>query len=82
MRFDTMYNKLTITAQKYDFQISEVITIWDDYTNKEMNWCSKHSSKEDLAIKINNVNLYDFCRENSLEKVNRYFKFKNYMRNK
>jgi hypothetical protein len=78
MRFETMYNKLEEVAYNYKFNLSEVFTIWDLYTNKELRWCEANSSDVDLAIRLGGKNLYDFCREDSLAKVDRYFRFKRY----
>ena len=73
MRFSTMYKKLEDIAETYDKPLSNVVTVWDLVTNKKMRRYAVFAN-DDLAIINNQKNPYDFCREEALAVVARYYK--------
>jgi len=80
MREQTMYLTIDKIAKDYGFSFSDVRTVWAVAVDKRLlGSLAVIDPNDDLALLPRSFS-YDFYREDSLLVVDRFFRFKNYLR--
>jgi hypothetical protein len=71
-----MFDTLTKIAYTYNEPLHEVNTTWESYADKHM------KTIDTLVKDVRWSNAFDYCRQEALPKVDRYYRFKKYVENK
>lgn len=71
MRYITMLNEIEILASKYQTPLNDILGLWNNSTTRLM-----EQYKEEKLIIPKNTTPFDYCREQSLDIIKRYYSLK------